>query len=156
MVVSKASQTSYLEVLQNVLVENVFNIHGLLTVIVGGAMSFCSLYCLSDIFWQPKTVLETAVLFKIRSATGFGLCARLVSLIFKVCSLPVASFYFFVLYIWLSSVHTQIAWHQTRSFISLCAAEEKGLFRKTMESEIYIPVQHRACYFWACTSKAFF
>ena len=38
MVVSKASQTSYLEVLQNVLVENVFNIHGLLTVIVGGAV----------------------------------------------------------------------------------------------------------------------
>ena len=38
MAVSKASQTSYLEVLQNVLVENVFNIHGLLTVIVGGAV----------------------------------------------------------------------------------------------------------------------
>ena len=37
MVVSQASQTSYLEVLQNVLVENVFNIHGLLTVIVGRA-----------------------------------------------------------------------------------------------------------------------
>ena len=50
MVVSKASQTSYQEVLQNVLVENVFNIHGLLTVIVGGTVSFCSLSSLSDIF----------------------------------------------------------------------------------------------------------
>ena len=50
MVVSKASQTSYLEVLQNVLVENVFNIHGLLTVIVGGAVCSvvpCRLVCLT-------------------------------------------------------------------------------------------------------------
>ena len=59
MVVSQASQTSYLEVLQNVLVENVFNIHGLLTVIVGGTVSFSSLSCLSYIFklrWYPLGV----------------------------------------------------------------------------------------------------
>ena len=46
--VYKASQTSYLEVLQNVLVENVFNIHGLLTVIVGGAV--CPFLSLSLVF----------------------------------------------------------------------------------------------------------
>ena len=57
MVVSKASQTSYLEVLQNVLVENVFNIHGLLTVIVGGAVSFYSLSLVCLIFSNSGGIL---------------------------------------------------------------------------------------------------